>query len=519
MPKKERTLPPGCGTGLNDEVLWHPHAEAFLNARRQRICPNCAEIHPVDGDGVFRCPACRCVEPSQLIARKAYHRVGFKAGRRSAKTHTGARAAKEEIVVPNALGWVMAPTYKILHDATMPALFKILPPEWVANWSPGHHELTLVNGHVVQFRSLDDPLSPVGQGPWWAWIDEAQKVKELAWDTFRPSLTDHVGNCYFTWTPGGFDWCYRRLWKPAWPQFAASYQPGFWMTKCHTVDNPFIQKYGLGDVEEARRTMPPDMFRQEYEADDVSFVGNVYDWEVIESQIIAADALASFIPEWPLIEPSRLALVGMGGGTTYPFAALLVAATPRGLVVVDEYYEQHRSTMTHYAGMLAQFGIRRQGGTFQWSADEQKKELHHEFAQHGVGVIPTEHYLMSGVQRAQTWLYAKQLFFSSSCARTLDQLRDYRWNDLTDDDGERKDTERDYRKDDELPKALHAAVLAYPELPTVPVVTEGRDLSQLDDKTRWEIERLMRIDAAEAEGMRLQPGQAGYPFGEDWLHS
>src|SRR4051812_24756070 len=150
---------------------------ALLAARRARICPTCLTIGPVGDDGVFRCLACSTVEASQLIARKAYRRVGIVGGRRSGKTSVGAIAAREEVVVPNGLGWVCGPTFKILHDSTMPAFFKILPPQWIGNWSAGDMELTLINGHMVQFRSLDDPERGRGMGPSWSWFDEVQKMR------------------------------------------------------------------------------------------------------------------------------------------------------------------------------------------------------------------------------------------------------------------------------------------------------------------------------------------------------
>jgi hypothetical protein len=500
----EKRLPPYIGQGLKDEFLYNPYQVALLDARRQRICPKCRHMHPVDGDGVFRCPTCRCIEASQLIATKAFKRIGIVAGRRSGKTKVGAHAAREECCAPNGLGWILGPTSKILHDSTLPAFMRIIPPHWVKHWDGTHSDLTLINNHLIQFRSLDDVSRGVGIGVWWSWIDEAQKVRERAWDHFRPAHTDHGGNTIFTWTPNGFDWTWRRLWRMAHGPWKPRERqmPGFWMAKCRTIDNPWIQKYGMADVREAKATMTPEMYRQEYEADFVSFSGNVYDWEAIEPQILQPDDMSAFIPEWPNIASDRITRIGLGGGITHPFAAVILVATDRGLVVIDEYKHEHRSAGYHHDRVIDTARKRAEPGRqvpYEMACAEDKQYVFTEFNQRGTSVMPTDSYLMTGVQRAQSWIYSKQLFVASTCEHTLDQLRGYRWHDFDQGDERTNDDEtRDFLKDDELPKALQAAVLSYPELPK-PVTKQSEREMNLPEKVRRDIERVRQFERGERD--------------------
>lgn len=496
-----KRLPPFCGQDLDKPFLYNPYQSALLKARRMRTCPSCGKIAPVDSVGAFRCPACGRFEQSQLIAKKTFRRIGIVGGRRSGKTKVGAVAAREEIVVPSQLGWVCGPTSKILHDSTMPAFFKLIPPSWVKHWDGGHLDLTLVNNHLVQFRSLDDVSRGVGMGPHWAWFDEVQKIRERAWDHFRPSLTDNVGNAIFTWTPNGFDWTWRRLWRPA----AELHQPGFWMAKCRTLDNPWIQRYSLDEVEEARATMTPAMFRQEYEADFVSFVGNVYDWDTIDPLTLRDDAaIKHFIPEWPAIDPSRQCVVGISAEPGAPFGAALMVPTEFGIVVAREYVSDHRSVAYNFDQvvnkMLTTRDVTGQPVNVlpaRWAGDEELEFLTVEGARKGIGVMGAEHYLMTGIQRVHSWMYMRRLWFTYQTPRLLEQMRGYRWSDADTDTGEEPEHDRVFRKDTELPNALRFGLLSWPTLPEPKKSKTGRDLSKLDEGDRRQIERMEQFERSE----------------------
>lgn len=458
MPAIKR-LPQYCGLEVNKPVLFNPYQDGLLRSRRLRICPACYHIGPVDGRGIFTCERCHRYETSQVIAMKAFNHLGIVGGRRSGKSFVGAMAAREEMLVPNLLGWVCGPTFKVLHDATLPTLFKILPQNWIDDWDQQHMELRLVNGHVIQARSLDDPGRGIGMGPHWAWFDEPQKMKEKAWDTFQPSLTENRGNTIFTWTPNGFDWTWRRLWKTA----NEDHEPGFWMAKCKTLDNPSIDP---AEIAFRRRTMPAKMFQQEYEAEFVSFAGNIYDWEQVEGLILRNDeAMRYFIPEWPRLSPQRTLVLGIFGGGTRPMAAVLMALTERGVVCVDEYLDERRSVLSHLDPMREKLlAVKDQTGRTvsflpaRWCASESASYVIAEYATRGVGIIPTASYLIDGVERTQSMLFMQQLWFGYTCPKLLDQLRMYRWADTSNEDTDESadpENERDFRKENELPRALH----------------------------------------------------------------
>jgi hypothetical protein len=65
-------------------------------------------------------------------------------------------------------------------------------------------------------------------------------------------------------------------------------------------------------------------------------------------------------------------------------------------------------------------------------------------------------------------------------------------------DDSKHETERVYKKDDELPDCLRYALMTWPELPKVQVQTEKpRDLTKLDPEIKKAIERMRRLDKAD----------------------
>ena len=128
-----KRLPPNCGADLNEVLLHNPYQAAFQDARRLRYCLACKKIGSMDGTGLYRCPRCHAEHWSNLTAPRVYQWFMLRAGRRSGKSLIGAHAAREEMAIPKTRGWVCGPTFKILHDATMPTLIRLIPPDWVKN--------------------------------------------------------------------------------------------------------------------------------------------------------------------------------------------------------------------------------------------------------------------------------------------------------------------------------------------------------------------------------------------------
>jgi phage terminase large subunit len=429
--------------------------------------------------------------------------------------------AREEMLVPNSLGWVIGPTFKILHDATMPTLLKLIPREWCADWDQEHMELTLVNGAQVCFRSFDDPgRGHAGVGVHWAWFDEAAFIAELGWDYFRPALTDFGGAAFFTSSVDGFDWTYERIEKPA----LVDKKPGFWAAKWKTIDNPFMATYRATEIEEARQTMPPQLFRQEYEGERENFTGAVYGEWIDEAWLVGDDDVRKYIAEWPDINPDRRIIVGLDSGADHPFGAVELVVVDRGIIAIREYLERQRAFSSHLAGIRSALRLPAEREVL-WAANRNEAQLRLEFNAHGILVAPAENDQMAGIQRVLSWLYTKQFKIAYTCPKTFEQMKQLRYADNLLHDGQKKDKEKVFKQKDELPDCVRYALQTWPSLPAGVVPIVGRNLTLLAPQVRWEIEemarKMKRLDGSESE---LTPVDKDYPLGnflgnEEWDNS
>jgi hypothetical protein len=428
----------------------------------------------------------RALDLKTPAGKRAFTRFILLAGRRGGKTLIGAVAACKQAAIPKTLGWCVAPTYGDLHDYVIPAVLKVMPHNWIAKngWSAQHTTLKLVNGSAIAFRSAEDPERMRGPGVHWSWWDEIRKINKLSWETFRPALSDYGGPAWFTTTPNGFDWGYHAFYKRSQP--GASQVPGYWGCTYTTADNPFIPRE---EIEEARATLDPKWFEQEYEAKIVRFEGAIYDPDRVERCILRTDEeVRRYIPTWPHIPQMDKVLVGMDPGADHPFAAVFLYPCSAGLVVINEYTRR----MTSYADHADSLKLLLAGHqNTQWAVDRTATQAMIELSQYGIQASAAENSVLLGIQRVQAWMRTKKLFFiEHRCPQLIDQLTTYHWKDTTSNQGEKR-REDVFKIDDDLADALRYGVMLWPELPAPPVVSNERTLESVPEQSRkaWLRER------------------------------
>lgn len=460
---------------LPAEPLKHnPYQAAFWDAHRARICKQCkTEFEATTSKD---CPACKDV------GLRKYNRLTLLAGRRGGKTRAASIAAVEEACIPNSIVWCCAPTNPKLHRYVIPAIQQLIPESWVKSWSSEYLDLRLKNNSLLHFQTLEDPDQGRGQGLDCVWIDEVCELTEDHWLVLRPSLTERRGAAIFSSSPRSYDWVWESFFHKA-----EQGVPGFWACRYATRDNPIIS---ADEIADAKATMPPSMFAQEYEADFVIFTGAVYGGAV-DTQILRTPAeVAELIPEWPSIASWRQVLVGIDTGADHPFGAVKLVSTEKGLVVIGEYLERHRSFVEHAYSIKALAG----SSTAKYAINKNERQPMIELAQHGIICQPAENDVVAGTERVKSWLHAKQLYFvESHCPQTIKQMKAYRWApDKTKDGQVRK--ERVYKKEDELPDCVRYALLTWPRLPEPLVRDTTRDISGFDGALQATIKRMRNIE-------------------------
>lgn len=530
--KKLSHLPPNCGEDLNVPLLYNPYQQHFQRARRLRFCLKCRFADPkLDGaggltgpDGRFVCPKCGTTHVSNLTAPRLFDRLLVLAGRGGGKTLIGAHAAREEIMVPNSIGWIMGATHKILHDSTFPTLVRLLPPDWIKRWDADNMEITFKNGAMVAFRSLQDnpdrARGPHGVG--WGWFDEAAQSPERGFDVFEPCLIKAGGIIIATTTVLGYDWTWDKIEK-----HALAKEPGFYAIRYWTEENPLFASNPVmkAKINRAKLTMTPEFYAQEYKAERRNAEGLVYDYARIEQRsIFSVDEMRKFIPEWPTINADRQILIGLDSGVDHPFGAVVLVVTEKGLVCIGEYLERKKALTEHIGPIRGKFLsplFFQQGRPVKttWAANKNEANLRLEFALKGISVVPAENKHAIGIQRVQAWLLADQLWFwGPGCPRTIEQMQSYRYADNKSADGQKKLNEDVFKVKDELPDAVRYAIMAWPSLPELkePEMTEVEQQrwDAFDDRTKLEIQRVREYNKRSSEEESMQADHPGYPIGD-----
>jgi hypothetical protein len=179
-------------------------------------------------------------------------------GRRWGKTlgfaHELLRAA---LLKPGDYGWI-GPTYPVTERG-VDALQRIAPDLIFRGTSP--RMALLPNRSRIVFLSAegDDATRILGWGFRGIVIDEAPRVAQKTLDqAIRPTLTDHQGWAAYVGTPKGRNWFFDQYTR------GRAGQEGFASFQMPTASNPLIARK---ELEEARASLPEDVFRQEYLAE------------------------------------------------------------------------------------------------------------------------------------------------------------------------------------------------------------------------------------------------------------
>jgi hypothetical protein len=159
-------------------------------------------------------------------------------------------------------GWV-APTYNVAERGV--DAFRLIAPDFarVIGRAPCRIEFqgwNKLGPTRIWFLSADNPDAIRGYGFQGLVIDEAASVPEEVWNyVLRPTLSQTLGWAVFVSTPKGRNWFYdmfQRGLDPHEKDYASFRFPSYM--------SPF---FPMKEWEEAKRSLPEDVFRQEYMAE------------------------------------------------------------------------------------------------------------------------------------------------------------------------------------------------------------------------------------------------------------
>ncbi len=176
---------------------------------------------------------------------------------------------------PGDYAWI-GPTYQITERG-IDALRTIAPPQLVTlhGTAPRWAEMPHL-GSRIYYLSSDNPTSIRGHGFMGLVADEAPYIEQDAWQyAIRPTISQTLGWAVLVGTPRGRNWFYdMHTLGGTDPDHASFVFP--------SNSSPY---FPASEWDEARRTLPADVFRQEYQAEFLEDSAGVF--RGIEAVLVA----------------------------------------------------------------------------------------------------------------------------------------------------------------------------------------------------------------------------------------
>lgn len=206
-------------------------------------------------------------------------------GRRFGKTTYGVRKCVKEVLKTGYTYWWVGPTYKeaSIGWGMLKKLAWQLQEVLTIDIREGDMAVVFPNGGKIVIKSADNPDTLRGEKLGGVVLDEFPGIKAEAWfEVLRPSLADLRGWALFIGTPKGKNWAYKLAMQaktiPNWEFFqipTAVTEDGTANTKVIGTTNPWLVftdgkpdiSAAVDELEDARQTMSPEQFAQEFLAD------------------------------------------------------------------------------------------------------------------------------------------------------------------------------------------------------------------------------------------------------------
>ncbi len=167
--------------------------------------------------------------------------------------------------------WLVAPTYKVGYEAwDLPGGILDLGKNVIERIHRTDRRCWVKGGGLIELRTADREENLRGGGLDFLAIDEAGMISERAWRALRPTVSDRGGRVLRAGTPRGRNWWYRE-WKKGQP--GPDGDPDYRSWQMPSIASPFLSEEEWAS---ARRQLPADWFRQEYEAEFLESLAAVF---------------------------------------------------------------------------------------------------------------------------------------------------------------------------------------------------------------------------------------------------
>lgn len=281
--------------------------------------------------------------------------------------------------------------------------------------------IELSNGSLIKVASVSRVDSAVGRSYDLIIFDEAA-LNDAGGQAFnialRPTLDKDHSKCLFISTPRGDNW-FRKFFERG---FDPQKYPGWLSIHANWKEN---DRASEKDIDEARKTMSNAEFEQEYEANFVTFEGQIWAFsnDCIQDLTSTINRVCA--------EPSRhevIAGLDLGFRDQTAMVVLLVEEDEDGLnkyYLIDEYVATHRSTEKHAEEIAERNGLYDLEFIFADSAAAQTRfDLAATYDISTVGAIKS---VQDGIGAVGAVIDNNRLIIHEECVESIYAVRNYKW--------------------------------------------------------------------------------------------
>ena len=366
-------------------------------------------------------------------------------GVQSGKTFVGCHWAGKKITeFPEKVGAILAPTYKILQQSTLPKFFEIFP-ELRKYYKSQKGEINLPTGGTVFIRSVDNPLGVEGMTLSWWWLDEGGQTSLLSWTVLRSRVSMTGGQGLITTTPYNLLWLYTDFYLP----WQRGLDPSLSVFTWKSIDSPYFSKEFY---EAEQRRLRPEEFARRYMGEFKKMTGLVYD-----------------LPEERIIDPKDIMkaaearIVGVDWGFRNPAAIIVCYFHDKEWYVVDEWKKAERTTAEIIQVIKNLLTEHRATLVYPDPAEPDRIE---ECRQAGIPVMEVAKDIKGGVSHIQQLIREGRFRVFNTCPETISEISMYHYPE-EEEDKAAKDLPEKFN--DHLMDAMRYAIYSYAPISREPI--------------------------------------------------
>lgn len=305
-----------------------------------------------------------------------------------------------------------APDYKILKQASLPELLKVM--HGCGEYKAADAVFECYSGAKIHCRTATNPDSIVGiTNVYGIWADEAGKYPYYFWVNIQGRAAFKQAPICLTTSLYSFNWVCKELIAES----EKGLRDDVHICQAESLENPFFPRE---EYEKQKKRLSPARFAMMYGGRPAKREGLVYDEWGDETNIIEPYALPEDVKVY----------AGIDWGFTQPFACIVVAKIGTRFIIVSELF-QTRMTIDDIIDQLKP--LARIWNIQRFYAGPDQPASIQLLSKAGLACSPAENSVKAGIDTTYQLIKDRRLsMFRDQAPNLADELESYHWPDPKD---------------------------------------------------------------------------------------